>query len=211
MRTRSASLAAGLLAAGFLLAGCGGDGGSSAAGQLATPAPEQAASSAPETSSATPEPAQEDGSGSGSGSGSGDQAAAGRCTDADLSATVNQPTGTGQQSTDLVWRNTSDKPCTMTGFGGVDLRGPDDATFGPSYSLPRSSGKSSPVTVKPGGTAISTITTLSGGDWTPTEVVVTAPDETTSKTVPWRGGPVQRQDGATRPGSYIGPVEQGSL
>ncbi len=49
------------------------------------------------------------------------------------------------------------------------------------------------------------------GDWTPTEVVVTAPDETTSTTIPWRGGPVQRQDGATRPGSYIGPVEQGSV
>ncbi|MDN5915935.1 MAG: DUF4232 domain-containing protein [Pseudonocardia sp.] len=206
MRIRSASLVAGLFAAGLLLAGCGGD-PSSGAGQMAAPSPEQAAAPA-EASPAEPAPAQpapaEDG-------GSADQAAAARCTDAGLSATVNEPTGSGQQKTILAWRNTSDLPCTMTGFGGVDLRGPDDPTFGPSYSLPRSSEQPTTVTLQPGGTGITTITTLSGGDWTPTEVVVTAPDETTSKTVPWRGGPVQRQDGATRPGSFIGPVEQGSV
>ncbi|MBN9734950.1 MULTISPECIES: DUF4232 domain-containing protein [unclassified Pseudonocardia] len=202
MRTRRISIVAGALAAGLLLAGCGGDAGSSAAGQMTAPSSEQAA---PETPASTGE--QESGQ---EGGGSAEQAAD-RCTTADLSATVNQPTGTGQQSTILAWRNTSDQPCTMTGFGGVDLRGPEDPTFGPSYSLPRSSEEATPVTLQPGGTGITTITTLSGGGWTPTEVVVTAPDETTSTTIPWRGGPVQRQDGATRPGSYIGPVEQGSV
>jgi hypothetical protein len=203
MRTRRISIVAGALAAGLLLAGCGGDAGSSAAGQMTAPSSEQAA---PETPASTGE--QESG---GQGSGGSAEQAADRCTTADLSATVNQPTGSGQQSTILAWRNTSDQPCTMTGFGGVDLRGPEDPTFGPSYSLPRSSEEATPVTLQPGGTGITTITTLSGGDWTPTEVVVTAPDETTSTTIPWRGGPVQRQDGATRPGSYIGPVEQGSV
>ncbi|MEU6700156.1 DUF4232 domain-containing protein [Pseudonocardia sp. NPDC046786] len=191
MRTTRAPFVAGLLAAGLLLAGCGGDPAPSATGEMAAP-PEQAAPDEP--------------------AGSADQAtAAAPCTDASLTATVNEPTGEGQQRTILSWRNTSDQPCTMTGFGGVDLRGPDDPTFGPSYSLPRSAEEPSAITLQPGGTGITTITTLSGGDWTPTEVVVTAPDETTSQTVPWRGGPVQRQDGATRPGSFIGPVEQGSV
>ena len=198
MGTRRASLAAGLLASALLLAGCGGDPASSAAGRMTTPSPEQPASTTP--AAAAPE---EDTASTGQ--------AADRCTDADLSATLDEPTGTGQQNTILAWRNTSDQPCTMTGFGGVDLRGPDDPTFGPSYSLPRSSDQPTTITLEPGGTGITTITTLSGGDWTPTEVVVTAPDETTSTTVPWRGGPVQRQDGATRPGSFIGPVEQGSV
>lgn len=206
MRFRTATLLAGLLATGLLLAGCGGD-PSSAAGQMAAPSPEQPAPAAPaETGQAEPAPA-EPAPGEG---GSVDRAAA-RCTDADLSATVDEPTGSGQQRTILAWRNTTDRPCTMTGFGGVDLQGPDDPTFGPTYSLPRSSEEPTTITLQPGGTGITTITTLSGGDWTPTEVVVTAPDETTSKTVPWRGGPVQRQDGATRPGSFIGPVEQGSV
>lgn len=196
MRTRNGLVLAGLLAAGSLLAGCGGDAGS-AAGQMAAPAPGQSvpAPAAPASPEARP----------------AEQAGAARCTDADLTATVNEPTGTGQQSTVLAWRNTSQEPCTMTGFGGVDLRGPADPTFGPSYSLPRSSEQPTAVTLQPGGTGITTITTLSGGNWTPTEVVVTAPDETVSKTVPWRGGPVQRQDGATRPGSFIGPVQQGSV
>jgi hypothetical protein len=185
----------GLLAAGLVLAGCGGDPGA-AAGQMSAPAPERSAPAAQ-----APQDAQQADQGT----------AAARCTDADLSVSLNEPTGTGQQSTILAWRNTSDRPCTMTGFGGADLRGPADPTFGPSYSLPRSSEQPTAITLKPGGTGITTITTLSGGTWTPTEVVVTAPDETVSKTVPWRGGPVQRQDGATHPGSYIGPVEQGSL
>jgi hypothetical protein len=135
-----------------------------------------------------------------------------RCVDADLEATVNEPIGAGdQQQSLLAWRNVTDRPCTMTGFGGVDLRGPDDPTFGPSYSLPRAEAQPTTVTLAPGGTGITTITTLAGGDWTPTELVVTAPDETVSKTIPWRGGTVQRQDGATHPGSFIGPVEQGSV
>ncbi|WP_242623072.1 DUF4232 domain-containing protein [Pseudonocardia sediminis] len=191
---RRASFVTGLVAAGLLLTGCGGDPGPTAAGQMAQPS----SASAP----APAAPAQE---------GSAEPAVTGRCTDADLTATLAQPTGSGQQNTILAWRNVSDRPCTLAGFGGVDLRGPDDPMFGSSYSLPRSSAQPTTVTLEPGGTGITTITTLSGGDWTPTEVVVTAPDETVSKTVPWRGGPVQRQDGATRPGSYIGPVEQGSV
>ncbi|ANY05453.1 DUF4232 domain-containing protein [Pseudonocardia sp. HH130630-07] len=195
MTFKSATLAAGLLATGLLLAGCGGDPGTAATGQMSAPA-EQPAATAPEAA--------------GEDAGAMEQGVQ-RCTDADLTASLNAPTGTGQQNSVLAWRNVSDAPCAMTGFGGVDLRGPADPTFGPSYSLPRSSAEPTTITLQPGGTGITTITTLSGGEWTPTEIVVTAPDETVSKTVPWRGGPVQRQDGATAPGSYIGPVEQGSI
>lgn len=205
---------AALLATGLLLAGCGGGGGT--AGQAAAPAPERPGPEQAGPGQAGPGQAGPGRAGparpaQGEGAGSANREAVARCTDADLSATVNEPTGTGQQRTILAWRNTSDRPCTMTGFGGVDLRGPDDPRFGPSYSLPRSSGQPTTITLRPGGTAITTITTLTGGDWTPTDVVATAPDGTSAKTVPWRGGPVQRQDGATRPGSFIGPVEQGSI
>ncbi|WP_249265694.1 hypothetical protein [Pseudonocardia sp. Ae406_Ps2] len=65
--------------------------------------------------------------------------------------------------------------------------------------------------MKPGGTAHTVITWLPGGSWTPTEIVVTAPDETTSTTLRWDQGPVLRQDGATRPGTYIHPVAPGSV
>ncbi|MEJ8278262.1 DUF4232 domain-containing protein [Pseudonocardia spirodelae] len=179
MTTRRATLAAGLLL--LLCAGCGGGGG--------TPA---ALSTAP---AAAPDTARQP-----------DTARVGRCTAASLQASVGTTLGDDQKDTTIVWRNTSDRACTMTGFGGVDLRG-----SGPAYSLPRSSEEPTTVTVKPGGTAHTVITWLPGTDWTPADVVVTAPDETTSTTLRWEQGPVLRQDGATRPGTFIHPVAPGSV
>jgi hypothetical protein len=37
-------------------------------------------------------------------------------------------------------------------------------------------------------------------------IVITPPNETTSKQVPWGFQPVLLQDGATHPGTYVGPV-----
>ncbi|OLL73256.1 putative lipoprotein [Pseudonocardia sp. Ae168_Ps1] len=217
MRIMRAPLAAGLLAAGLLLAGCGGESWPTAAGPVSeapatpTPAPTSPATeSAPPTSPATgDEDGGNDGGGDGGGGNGGGNGAAGRCTGADLGASVGRTTGeAGQRHTTIVWTNTSGEPCTMTGFGGVDLRGPDDPKHGPSYSLPRAEKQASTVRLAPGGAAHTVITWLPG-DWKPAQLVVTPPDERASKTLPWPGGGVSRQDGATRPGTYIGPVAPG--
>ena len=203
MRITRVPFAVASCAAGLLLAGCGGDGWPSAAGPVATP-------SASASASATPAPATGTATGTPAPTG-GNEDGTGRCTDAELDAAVGATTGeAGQRHTTVVWTNTSSRSCTTSGFGGADLRGPDDPTFGPSYSLPRSAEQPAPVRLEPGGTAHTVITWLPGGDWTPTELVVTPPDETTSSVLRWPGAAVQRQDGATRPGSYIGPVTAGA-
>lgn len=192
MTNHRTPLLIGLLSAGLLVAGCGGGAAPSEAPAALSTAP-TAASEQPtgETSSEAGEVA--------------------RCTSNTVQASVGTTLGDNQKDTTIVWRNTSDAPCTMTGFGGVDLRGPDDPQFGPSYSLPRAGEEPTAVVVKPGGTAHTVITWLPGDSWTPTDIVVTAPDETTSTTLKWDQGPVSRQDGATRPGTYIHPVAPGSV
>lgn len=193
MTNHRTPLLIGLLSAGLLVAGCGG-------GAAPSEAP-AALSTAPTTASQQP-------TGETSSSEAGEVA---RCTSNTVQASVGTTLGDNQKDTTIVWRNTSDAPCTMTGFGGVDLRGPDDPQFGPSYSLPRAGEEPTAVVVKPGGTAHTVITWLPGDSWTPTDIVVTAPDETTSTTLKWDQGPVSRQDGATRPGTYIHPVAPGSV
>ncbi|MEK6467251.1 DUF4232 domain-containing protein [Pseudonocardia alni] len=194
MTSRRITLAAGLLL--LLCAGCGGGGSTPAA--LST-APAAAPTTTTSAQAAGPESSRPD------------AARVDRCTSGSLRASLGTTLGDNQKDTTIVWRNTSDAPCTMTGFGGVDLRGPDDPQFGPSYSLPRAGEEPTAVVVKPGGTAHTVITWLPGDSWTPTDIVVTAPDETTSTTLKWDQGPVSRQDGATRPGTYIHPVAPGSV
>lgn len=193
MNRHRTPLLIGLLSAGLLVAGCGGG---------AAPSEAPAALSTPPTTAAQ-QPTEQTSS-----SEAGEVA---RCTSNTVQASVGTTLGDNQKDTTIVWRNTSDAPCTMTGFGGVDLRGPDDPQFGPSYSLPRAGEEPTAVVVKPGGTAHTVITWLPGDSWTPTDIVVTAPDETTSTTLKWDQGPVSRQDGATRPGTYIHPVAPGSV
>lgn len=151
-------------------------------------------------------------SGSGSGSGSG-QTQGERCTLDQLTASLGRTTGeAGQRHTAVVWTNTSRAACQMDGFGGVDLQGPDDP-MGPTYSLPRSSETPQSFSLAPGQAAHTTITWLppqDGPGWTPTGMLVTPPNETRSARVDWPGGAVLRQDGATHPGTYIGPVSPGA-
>jgi hypothetical protein len=223
MSIMRASLGAGLLATGLLLAGCGGN-------SAPTPSP-MSAGSEPSSSSSTPSSSDQaagsgssgsgssgsgsSGSGSsGSGSSGGGSQGGGRCTLSSLTASLGRTTGeAGQRHTVVVWKNTSSTACTMTGFGGVDLRGPNDPQFGGTYSLPRSSKKATAVRLPPGGTAHTLITWLppqDGPGWTPTNIVITPPDETSSATVKWPGGAVLRQDAATHPGTFIDPVAAGS-
>jgi hypothetical protein len=140
-------------------------------------------------------------------------ARAGRCTLDQLTASLGRTTGeAGQRHTTVVWTNTSTSDCVMDGFGGVDLEGPDDP-MGHTYSLPRTSATPQSFTLAPGHAAHTTITWLppqDGPGWTPTAMLVTPPNETRSARLDWPGGAVLRQDGATHPGTYIGPVGPGA-
>lgn len=42
----------------------------------------------------------------------------------------------GQSRLEVVLTNTSTQRCAVQGFPGVDLEGPEDPTFGPTYRLP---------------------------------------------------------------------------
>lgn len=110
-----------------------------------------------------------------------------------------------QQHLEVVMTNTGATTCTVTGFPGVDLRAAD------SWSLVRTARTASTVTLKSGATASFVITYLpweagSGVEFKAKSVVVTPPSETTSVTLNWPGGSILRQDGATHPGTYVGPV-----
>jgi hypothetical protein len=106
----------------------------------------------------------------------------------------------------VILTNISRQSCTLQGYPGVDLVGPD----GPTYSLPRQSGDPRPFTLAPGASASSRLTFLpTPNGWVPRTIVVTPPDGTTQLETPWIPGgiAVLRQDGATHPGTYIGPLE----
>jgi len=116
-----------------------------------------------------------------------------------------------QVSFEVVLTNTAPEACTLQGYPGVDLVGPDNPTWGPTFSLPRQDGDPQPVTLAPGASAGSLVRFLpeQGGGWVPDTIVVTPPDSTTQLEVPWITGGIAvfRQDGATHPGSYIAPLE----
>ncbi len=136
-----------------------------------------------------------------------------RCTLDRLTTSLGRTTGeAGQRHTAVVWTNTSTSDCVMDGFGGVDLQGPEDP-MGSTYSLPRTSTTPESFPLAPGHAAHTTITWLppqDGPGWTPTAMLVTPPNETRSARLDWPGGAVLRQDGATHPGTYIGPVSPGA-
>ena len=75
------------------------------------------------------------------------------CSAEMLSATTQQegaPTPNGQNKLRIVLTNTSAQSCLVQGYPGVDLAGPDNPTFGPTYSLPRQETGFAPVEVAPG-------------------------------------------------------------
>lgn len=141
----------------------------------------------------------------------------GACHTADLSAALGPKTelpvdvqghlgaaGT-HYSVSLVWTNNSSHPCTMRGFAGVDVDGPDQGSAGgATYSLPRTADTPTTVTLAPGATAHTTIRYIDptgsrpdsqpGSLWTPTHLEVTPPDETTHLSVPWTPGTAVYQD-----------------
>jgi hypothetical protein len=119
------------------------------------------------------------------------------------------PGDSAQMHFALILTNISSQSCTLRGYPGVDLVGAADPVDGPTYSLPRQSGNPQPLTLAPGASASSRLTFLPTADgWVPRTIVVTPPDATTQLETPWIPGGigVLRQDGATHPGTYIGPL-----
>lgn len=108
-----------------------------------------------------------------------------------------------QQTTGIAVTNHSGHACLVGGFAGVDLNGGST-----NWSLPRSSTHYSSIKLDSGDTTDFQITFMPqpGGSWTPKSVTVTPPNETTSATLTWPWGPVLLQDGATHPGSFVGPI-----
>jgi hypothetical protein len=219
--------AAALLA---LLTACNGtaSGSVSAAGGTAAPAAGDSTTASGSTGGSTGgsgsgSSAGNSGSGSSSGSStSGGSSASGGSSSGGSSATGSVPacqssqlgyswadsgSGTGQQKHAVVaFTNKSGHSCTMYGFPGVDL-----VNSGQKWSLPRTNATPKRVTLASGASTNFAITFLvpaqgDSTDFTPTTVVVTAPNQRTSFDLPWHGGAVVLQDGATHPGSFIGPV-----
>ncbi|MER6220898.1 DUF4232 domain-containing protein [Streptomyces sp900105755] len=148
------------------------------------------------------------GGGTSSSGGSSSTGSVPACQAAQLGYSWADPgSGTGQQKHAVVaFTNKSGHSCTMYGFPGVDL-----VNSGQKWSLPRTNATPKRVTLANGASTNFTITFLVPGqgdssDFTPTTVVVTAPNQRTSFDLPWHGGAVVLQDGATHPGSFIGPV-----
>lgn len=103
--------------------------------------------------------------------------------------------------------NKGSASCSMTGYPGVNL-----VSSSVSWPLSRQTSVAPHrVTVKPGGSTSFTITYMpftkgSGEQVDVTTLVITPPNETHSTRMVWDFQPVLRQDGATHPATYVGPV-----
>jgi len=136
-----------------------------------------------------------------------------RCETAQLSLSVAFASGADPRGALLRFVNTGTAPCRMTGFPGVDLLGPNDPTFGPTYQVPRASATVTTATIASGSTAhavLHFLTPQEGTRWIPTRISVTPPDTTHQLASAWPGIPVLRQDAATHPGTYISAVLAGA-
>ncbi|MFK0180887.1 DUF4232 domain-containing protein [Streptomyces xanthochromogenes] len=211
------SLAAGLT---LTLTACDGNGGGS--DTVATDTPSGTATASTGTGTGTGSPGVDGGrtmapsggstgGGTDAGTGTGAGADGTRCRTSQLAFAVAPGSGAqskGEQGAITVTlTNRGVKSCVMKGYPGVDLVG------GPTrWSLPRQTSESpSTVTVRPGATTTFTVFYLpfdkgDGQEFRPKSIVVTPPNETHPHTLPWTYSSVLLQDGATHPGTYVGPV-----
>ncbi|WP_367038344.1 DUF4232 domain-containing protein [Streptomyces sp. Je 1-332] len=122
------------------------------------------------------------------------------------SARSSEPTG--EQETAVVQlRNSSDATCTLQGHPDVAL------TKGTDEERLHDTSKPAPkqVSLAPGESTTFTFLFLSEKDEprqaiSPTKAIVTPPDNKASSSLPWKWGPVTRQEAATHPGNVVGPV-----
>jgi hypothetical protein len=192
------------------LTACGGnDSGSSASDQSSAPVSTPTASAAGSAPADNAAATKDSGSSTGTGAGTGTSST--RCHTAGLTFSFGPGDGTVSSSDDqqklaVVLKNKGSATCTLQGFPGVDLK-----SAGGSWSLVRSSVTPKKATLAPGNSATFVISFLpwtkgSGTEFKATSVIVTPPNETTSATLTWPGGSVLLQDGATHPGTYVGPI-----
>ena len=191
--------------AGLFIAGCSSSGSSGSTAASATSSASAASTSAgtANTSAGTSALAQP-------------AASTADCTVSALSFALGAKTGAaGQQTTQVVdLTNKGSAACAMDGFPGVDLAGTANGQSNYTWPLERSSASYSQVTLQPGGTAHFTLTYLpfATGDstnMTVTKIVITPPNTFTQAQLTWNQQ-VLLQDGATHPGTYIGPVTAGA-
>ncbi|WP_328377174.1 DUF4232 domain-containing protein [Streptomyces sp. NBC_00440] len=116
-----------------------------------------------------------------------------------------------QQMATVRLANSGNRTCTLHGFPGVRLI----STTGETWDLPRSSDKSSTMTLSPGDdTSMVSMNILplpnamkGPKPFKVSQVLITPPDETTHVTLKWPyGGAVLDQSGATRPGTFVNPI-----
>jgi Protein of unknown function (DUF4232) len=144
---------------------------------------------------------------------SGTAAAEPWCTPDALSLSTSAPGSPGDATQihfDVILTNTSSQSCALQGYPGVDLLGPDDPMWGPDYQLPQQAGDPQLVTLEPGASARSRLTFLPDPNgWVPRTIAVTLPNTSGQLETPWVPGgiPVARQDAASHPGTYIGPLQ----
>jgi Protein of unknown function (DUF4232) len=206
-RHTSIAAAAGLAAAGFIVAGCSTSSSSPASSPATTPA---ASSSATATSTAQAA-AKPTGSAAAP---QGQAAGTTTCQATGLSYALGALTGTSAQRTQVVdLTNKGSSACTLQGFPGVDLDGLANGQQNYTWSLVRQSVSYAAVTLQPGQTGHFSLIYLPGtsasGDMAVTKLIITPPNDYTQAEVTWNES-VVLQDGATHPGTYISPVVAGS-
>lgn len=207
MKLHPLAAAGGLVATGFIAAGCS----TSSSGPASSPATTPAASSAATATSAARAAAQPSGSSS---SPQGQEVASGTCRAAALSYGLGALTGTSAQRTQVVdLTNKGSSACTLQGFPGVDLDGLANGQQNYTWSLERQSVSYAAVTLQPGETGHFSLVYLpdnsASGDMAVTKLVITPPNDYTQAELTWNQS-VLLQDGATRPGTYVTPVVAGS-
>ncbi|MER6434593.1 DUF4232 domain-containing protein [Streptomyces sp900105245] len=128
-----------------------------------------------------------------------------RCHTHDLAFKTVSSTVAGQEEVSVALTNKSAATCTLKGFPGINL-----LSASGSWSLTRSAETPKTATLGTGKTAYFTITYLpfegDGKEFRAASIVVTPPDETTSATLDWPGDSLMRQDAATHPGTFVGPI-----
>ncbi|MGW7412945.1 DUF4232 domain-containing protein [Streptomyces sp. NPDC054863] len=229
MRLRTAPLAAALLAAGLGLTACsnssdtGAGTGTGASANSSAPAPAQPGSDNgtndnPDSPGSDKSRSKTKPKGKNKGI-----AASTHCTTAGLAFAVAPGSGAqevnSQGDITLTLTNKGTAPCSLNGYPGVDLVAAPTGTSDGTWSLGRETAKKPQhVTLKPGAESSFTITYLpysaegnsKDAEFKVSKIVITPPGETHSTSLPWTFQPVLLQDGATHPGTYVGPVEPSS-
>ena len=223
MRFGGSMAAISVVATGFMVAGCSQV---SSSGPAASAASSAAASSSgaaagtgagSEQTSAPARPAPSPVTPSGvaaSPTAAAGSASAAKCQPGDLSLAFGAKSGTTQVVLAVDLTNKGTAACTMRGFPGVDLIGATSSQQDYRWSLARQSVSYSKVTLQPGQAAHFNLTYLpaamgSGDNITVAKIVITPPNDLTQAQVTWNE-PVILQDGATSPGTYIGPITAGA-